>query len=112
MLDPREGRGEVVLGLTEAGEGVVVPGETAGGFRCGREDEVEDEREGGSEFKSGGMMIDYDEENETVRSMKLRGIEALEEARRIPSGSGHDHRDESAYRGEGDHMTRHVRQSD
>lgn len=57
MLDPREGRGEVVLGLTgAAGEGVVVPGETAGWFRCGREDEVEDERDGGREFRSGGMV--------------------------------------------------------
>ena len=44
MLDPREGRGEVV------------PGETADGFRSGREDEVEEERDGGSEFKSGDML--------------------------------------------------------
>lgn len=55
MLDPRDGRGDVVLGL--AGAGVVVPGETAGGFRCGREDEVEDERDGGRELRSGDMVI-------------------------------------------------------
>ena len=56
MLDPREGRGEVVPTLTGAGEGVVVPGETADGLRSGREDEVEEERDGGSEFKSGDML--------------------------------------------------------
>jgi hypothetical protein len=57
MLDPREGRRGVVLGLTGAGEGVVVPGETADGFRYGREDEVEDERDGGRELRSGDMVI-------------------------------------------------------
>lgn len=54
MLDPREGRGEVVPGL--AGAGVVVPGETADGLRRGSEDEVDDERDGGSEFRSGDMV--------------------------------------------------------
>lgn len=61
MLDPREGRGDVVLGLTGAGDGVVVPGETADGFRCGREEEVEDERDGGSELRSGDMVIKMEE---------------------------------------------------
>jgi hypothetical protein len=60
MLDPREGRGEVVLGLTGAA-GVVVPGETAERFRCGRDDEVEDERDGGRELRSGGMVIKMEE---------------------------------------------------
>jgi hypothetical protein len=61
MLDPREGRGDVVLGWTGAGEGVVVPGEMADGFRCGREDEVEDERDGGRELRSGDMVMRAEE---------------------------------------------------
>lgn len=51
MLEPREGLGEAVFGFTGAGP---VPG--AGIFRCGIEEEVEDERDGGREFRSGDIF--------------------------------------------------------
>jgi hypothetical protein len=101
MLDPCEGRGELELGLT-AGEGVVVPGETADGFRCGKEDEVEDERDGGSEFRSGGMMIDMMKRTRWSRAWSFVKLELWRKLGGL--GSGNDHRDESAYRGETDHM--------
>lgn len=52
MLDPRDGRGEVVVGFTGAG---TVPGE-GGTLRCGSDEEVEEDRDGGREFRSGDMM--------------------------------------------------------
>lgn len=55
MLEPRGGRGEVVLGFAGAG---IDPGEVGGKVRCGRE-EIEEERDGGREFKSGDMMVKY-----------------------------------------------------
>ncbi len=89
MLDPREGRGEVVPALTGAGEGVVVPGETADGLRSGREDEVEEERDGGSEFKSGDML------NWTMKMTMFKGSSFKETtfdgSSMLPLGSGHDH---------------------
>lgn len=53
MLDPREGRGEVVLGLTPA---EAVPGEAGGILRRGRDDEVDEDRDGGSELRSGAIV--------------------------------------------------------
>lgn len=50
MLEPREVLGEAVLGFTGVGPPVV-----AGILRCGMED-IEDERDGGREFKSGDML--------------------------------------------------------
>lgn len=88
MLDPREGRGEVVPALTGAGEGVVVPGETADGLRRGREDEVEEERDGGSEFKSGDMV---NLRRRKGRCSKDRASkEQLTEARYSLWAAGHD----------------------
>lgn len=55
MLEPRDGRGEVVLGFAGPRIG---PGEVGGKARCGRE-EVEEERDGGREFRSGDMMVKY-----------------------------------------------------
>jgi hypothetical protein len=52
MLDPRDGRGEVVVGLTGAG---TVPGE-GGTLRCGSDEDDEGDRDGGREFKSGDMV--------------------------------------------------------
>lgn len=51
MLEPREGLGEAVFVFTGTGP---VPG--AGILRCGIEEEVEDERDGGREFRSGGIF--------------------------------------------------------
>lgn len=51
MLKPRDGLGEAVLGFTGIG---TVAG--AGILRCGTEDEVEDERDGGREFRSGDIF--------------------------------------------------------
>lgn len=57
MLEPREGRGEVVLGFM----GVwMVPGEGGGWFR-GERDEDEGDREGGSELRSGDMSRSRDD---------------------------------------------------
>lgn len=54
MLDPRDGRGELLV-LTEVG---AAPGEMGWGrLRWGRVDEEDEEREGGSEFKSGGILL-------------------------------------------------------
>jgi hypothetical protein len=52
MLDPRDGLGEAVLGFTGAG---TVPGE-GGTLRCGRDEDDEDDRDGGREFRSGDMV--------------------------------------------------------
>jgi len=52
MLDPRDGRGEVVVGFTGAG---TVPGEV-GILPCGRDEDDEEDREGRREFKSGDMV--------------------------------------------------------
>lgn len=52
MLDPRDGRGEVVLGFTDAW---TVPGE-GGILRCGRDEDDEEDRDGGREFRSGDMV--------------------------------------------------------
>lgn len=77
MLDPREGRGEVV------------PGETADGLRRGREDEVEEERDGGSEFKSGDML------NSTMKRTMFKGSSfketTFDRGLMLSLGSGHDH---------------------
>lgn len=51
ILEPRDGLGEAVLGFTGTG---TVAG--AGILRCGTEDEVEDERDGGREFRSGDIF--------------------------------------------------------
>jgi hypothetical protein len=40
--------------------------------------------------------------------MKPCELGALEEAQMVSLGSGHDHRDESAHRGEEDHMTEEI----
>lgn len=52
MLDPREGREDVVLGFTDAG---TVPGEGGGWLLCDR-DEDEGDRDGGRELRSGHMV--------------------------------------------------------
>lgn len=57
ILEPREGRVDVVLGFTGAGVVPgVVPGETEGGLRCGRDEEEDDERDGGRELISGHIL--------------------------------------------------------
>lgn len=53
MLDPREGRGELMLGLTPA---EAVPGEAGGILRRGRDDEVDEDRDAGSELRSGAIV--------------------------------------------------------
>lgn len=51
MLEPRDGLGETVFGFTGTGP---VPG--AAILRCGMEEEVEEERDGGREFRSGDIF--------------------------------------------------------
>ena len=102
MLDPRDGRGEVApaLTLTGAGEGVVVPGETADGFRRGREEEVEEERDGGSEFRSGDMVSSTEKRRMFKRTAFKE--QPLTEARCFLQAAGMIIRgDESADRGAG-----------
>lgn len=53
MLDPREGRGEVVPGVMPA---ETVPAETGGILRRGKEDELDGDRDGGSELRSGAIV--------------------------------------------------------
>jgi hypothetical protein len=51
MLEPREGLGDALFGFTGADP---VPG--ADMLRCGIEEEVDDERDGGREFRSGDIF--------------------------------------------------------
>lgn len=73
MLDPREGRGEVVLGLTGAGP---VPGDVGGMLRRGKEEEVDEERDGGREFKSGAIAkekVGYESMSPALRRSSVLG---------------------------------------
>lgn len=53
MLEPRDVLGEAVFGFVDAGPFPVA----AGILRCASEDETDDERDGGREFRSGDMIL-------------------------------------------------------
>jgi hypothetical protein len=56
MLDPREGLGDVVVAVTGGAFG-----EAEGMARYGIEEEVEEERDGGRELRSGDIWNNVDE---------------------------------------------------
>lgn len=68
MLGLRGGHGEAVLVLTPV---VAVAGDAGGILRRGREDEVDDDRDGGSEFRSGAMVKDIHVVDTVAKSLML-----------------------------------------
>lgn len=82
MLGPRGGHGEAALVLTPA---VAVAGDAGGILRRGREDEVEEDRDGGSEFRSGAMVKDIHVVDTVAKSQTLRSSTAH---LRITTGHG------------------------